>query len=112
MHKLSNGFIIIFLITITSVSFAVEISVLEEVEGFYIFDVTYVDGEFEGADYDKVVQLENGMIFKFQDYSYSYSYRPETVVFVKRYVDEDKNYDLYSYRLLIGEELYDVNRIK
>ena len=50
----------------------------EKVEG-YIHDgsvnSTQISGEFEGCDYDKMYALDNGLIFRCNTYSYSYSYR-------------------------------------
>src|SRR5215471_10323860 len=51
--------------------------------GYVVFDCTNVQGEFEGADFGKTVSLDNGMIFEFQEYNYSYSYRPDAIVFAK-----------------------------
>ena len=48
-----------------------------ELVGFTIVATTNVTGGFEGADFDKQVALDNGMIFTFSTYSYTYSYRPQ-----------------------------------
>jgi len=48
--------------------------------GYYLLAASYVDGDFEGADFGEIVKLENGMIFEFQEFHYSYSYRPQTVI--------------------------------
>ena len=41
---------------------------------------TNVSDEFEGCDWDKRYNLDNGLIFVCSTYSYSYSYRPEVLI--------------------------------
>jgi hypothetical protein len=43
--------------------------------------ITHVVGEFQGCDFDRMIPLENGLIFKCRVYRYHYSYRPEVVIF-------------------------------
>jgi hypothetical protein len=43
---------------------------------------TYISGEFNGCDFDKVYSMDNGLLFQCSTYSYTYSYRPEVKIFV------------------------------
>lgn len=53
--------------------------------------VTYASGTFEGTNYDKITELDNGMVFRFTEYRYHYAYRPQVVVFGRNYeLDEVK----------------------
>jgi hypothetical protein len=100
---------------------AVDADDLAELVGYTIVDASHVDGEFEGSDFDKLVRLENGMIFEFLDYSYSYSYRPTAVVLALhlsleelRKLSPNKQHKrpLTLYYLLIEDELYSVMRVR
>ena len=42
---------------------------------------TYISGEFEGCDFDKVYRLDNGLFFQCSTYSYSYAYHPGVKIF-------------------------------
>lgn len=106
------------LLTIGSVSLAQPD--LTELKGFTLVTSTYVDGDFEGADFDKVVKLDNGMIFQFNTYSYTYSYHPAANVFaqtfsvaaLKRLKVKNPTAPVTLYRLVIGDSIYSVDRIK
>lgn len=95
-------------------------AVSSELDGFTRVTTTRVNGEFEGADFDKVVQLENGMVFKFNTYKYSYAYRPEAAVYKRTFsIAELKKMKIKNptapvtlYKLLIQDEVYAVYRIK
>jgi hypothetical protein len=78
--------------------------------GYTCIDCSNVVGDFEGADFDKPIKLDNGMVFEFQEYNYTYSYRPEVAVFYKQVSYGGRNYNLY--KLLIEDEIYDVVRIR
>lgn len=89
--------------------------------GFTIVAATNVRGDFEGADFDKPVALDNGMIFTFSTYSYTYSYRPSAVVMARIFtIDELQRFKMNPpptrpitiYKLIIGQELYDVQRVR
>jgi hypothetical protein len=43
---------------------------------------TRVSDEFEGCDYNKVYNLDNGLLFQCASYHYHYAYRPEVKIFV------------------------------
>jgi hypothetical protein len=83
--------------------------------------VSTVRGDFEGADFDKPVALDNGMIFEFTTYSYTYSYRPTAVVLAlvitpedlrKRGISKVPDQPITHYKLLVEDELYDVRRVR
>jgi hypothetical protein len=81
-----------------------------DLEGYTCIVCTNVVGEFEGADFDKPVKLDNGMIFEFNEYNYTYSYRPEVAVFASTLNYQSKR--LTVYKLWIEDEVYDVTRIR
>lgn len=83
---------------------------LEEIVGFTATASTNVAGDFEGADPDKPVKLDNGMIFEFTEYQYNYSYRPDVIVFARQTTFEGRTMVLY--KLLIDEDLYDATRVR
>jgi len=89
--------------------------------GFIIVATTNVRGDFEGADFDKPVALDNGMIFEFSTYSYTYSYRPSAVVMARIFtIDEMRRFGMNPpptrpitiYKLIINDEIYDVQRVR
>jgi hypothetical protein len=99
--------------------YAFDMGQFDEVKGYTVMDVTHAVGRFDGADYDKLIELDNGMIFRFSEYKYYYAYKPSVVVFGRIYsLDEVKKYvpsatsGLTSYKLLIDDDFYDVNRVK
>jgi hypothetical protein len=103
------------------VASAIEADDLDEVLGYTMVSFTHVDGEFEGAEFDKLVQLENGMVFEFTEYNYSYAYRPAVAVFAESVSAADmleagiKNppaRGMTLYKLVIEDELYDVRRVR
>ena len=60
--------------------------------------ITYVSGSFEGCDYDKLIPLENGLLFKCRTYKYHYAYHPKVVI-VGDYVTIDgEKYEGTLYR--------------
>ena len=68
-------------------------------DGYAIVAETRVDGEFEGCDFFKEVQLMNGLVFVCSEYKYTYSYMPE--VFILKH---NQNGDL---KIVIEDEEYD-----
>jgi hypothetical protein len=109
----------LFLLLVSN-AFALDADDLEEVIGYTVIGHTYVSGEFEGADYGKLVKLDNGMIFEFREYSYSYSYRPSVAIFAKKITPEEMrklgltnipDHPFIIYKLVIDDEMYDVSRI-
>ena len=49
-------------------------------DGYGVVVQTRVDGEFEGCDFDKQIQMQNGLVFVCSGYSYTYSYMPEVLI--------------------------------
>jgi hypothetical protein len=43
---------------------------------------TWVSGEFNGCDFDKVYRLDNGLIFQCAEFRYTYAYHPAVKIFV------------------------------
>jgi hypothetical protein len=62
--------LILFLLFCAPTVGAIDVTQFEELVGYTIADCTHVSGELEGVDFDKLVKLDNGMIFEFHDYSY------------------------------------------
>jgi len=102
-------------------AFALDADDLSDLLGYTIIACTNVDGDFEGAEYGKVVQLENGMVFEFHEYNYSYAYRPSVAVFAEHVTAAEllsagiKNPSpsgMTIYKLVIDDEIYDVARMK
>ncbi len=88
--------------------------------GFTATTQSYVADEFEGADFGKTVKLDNGMVFEFNTYHYTYSYRPKASVYEKTSsVMEPKKLGIKNptqpitlYKLLIKDYVYDVFRLR
>lgn len=94
---------------------------LEDLLGYTMVAHTNVKGDFEGADFDKLVALDNGMIFEFSTYSYTYAYRPAVAIFARtvspdelrrRGIPNVSARPITLYKLVIDEEIYDVTRIR
>jgi len=109
------------LLSCSAATFALDAGDFDEVNGYTVMDVTYVDGDFEGADFNRPVVLGNGMIFRFTAYSYSYAYQPDVVVFARHYSPEELKrigivnpspQGFTTYKLLTDDEFYDANRVR
>jgi hypothetical protein len=77
-----------------------------KLKGYTVVEVTYVKGDFEGADFDKLVELDNGWIMRFNEYHYHYAYHPTAVVFAKNVNG------VFLFKLLIEDHIYDVMSVK
>jgi hypothetical protein len=94
---------------------------LSELLGYTMVAASNVDDEFEGAEPDKVVRLDNGMVFQFDEYNYAYAYRPSVAVFAE-YVTASQMLEagiskppaagMTLYKLVIDDEIYDAHRLK
>ena len=85
-------FIVLFLTalnTVASIDF-------DGLVGYTVIAATHITGEFEGADYDKLVKLDNGMIFEWMTYHYHYAYHPAVVVFGKNVTLNGKTATVYK----------------
>lgn len=91
---------------------AINADQFDELLGYTVAACTHAAGMLEGADFDKLVKLDNGMVFEFHTYSYFYAYRPDVVVFEKTVQYQGKPLTLY--KLVIGDEdeVFDVSRIR
>jgi hypothetical protein len=94
--------------SMSPLSAQVQLSTLGGLVGWTVVADTNIQGEFEGPDYDKIVQLANGWIIQFHDYDYFYEVDPEIVIFAKDYKSS------ILYRVLVdgGDDIYDVTRIR
>ena len=86
-----------FLLAATAQADSISTDELSKVVGYTVLAVTHARGSFDGADYDKAIALDNGWVFEFREYGYSYAFRPEVVIFVKG----------SQYKLLINGQVYD-----
>lgn len=82
---------------------------LSKVEGYVVYAVTTVDGEFNGCDFNKVIKLQNGTAFKCSTYAYTYTYNPDAIVFVK--VAQFQGKSIAQVKLLVEGELMDMEPI-
>ena len=91
---------------------AIDASSLRELVGYTVVECTNAKGELEGADYDKLVKLDNGMIFEFHTYSYFYAYRPDVVIFSKTVQYQSKSITLYKLIIEDEDDVFDVTRVR
>lgn len=110
------AFVLVFAVTLTwlsAKSYGIDSSSLSELVGYTIVASTNATGEFEGADFDKLVKLDNGMIFEFHEYDYFYEYNPDVIVFAKNITLPDGR-TFTDYKLVISDddEVFDVTRIR
>ena len=101
------GLVCLLLVCFSSLVHALDADDLTDCIGYYIFTSSKVVGDFEGADYDELVELDNGMIFRFNEYNYSYSYRPTVIILVYAYSES-----IFLYKLIIDDDIYDVDRVR
>jgi len=87
-------------------AFAVDASDFSGMEGWTVAAVTTVSGDFEGCDFDRPIKFDNGWTLTCSGYSYSYAYRPDAVIFAKRFELRGRRY--WMVKVLIGDELYDM----
>lgn len=90
--------------------YALDASDFDDLVGWTILETTQVNGDFEGCDFDKQIRFSNGWTLTCSSYFYSYSYRPETVIFVKSFPYKGQNY--WMIKALIGDEIYDMQPIR
>src|ERR1700693_6583779 len=89
-------FLLVASFFLPTVARAQSIDALDGVIGYTVITTTYISGETEGADYDKLVKLDNGMIFEWETYDYFYAYHPRVAVFAKSVVVNGKSIILYK----------------
>ncbi len=91
---------------------AIEASNFSELVGYTVVACTNATGELEGADFDKLVKLDNGMIFEFHTYSYFYAYHPDVVIFSRTVQYQGKSVTLYKLVIEDEDEVFDVTRAR
>jgi hypothetical protein len=105
--------VLVLAIGLSAVCYAVSASDLAGLVGYTIVASTNASGELEGADFDKLVRLDNGMVFEFQTYDYFYAYRPDVVVFAKDLqLPSGKSFRDYKLVIEDEDEVFDVIRIR
>lgn len=105
---------------LTPSNFALDADDLHELLGYTMVAHSNVSGDFEGADFDKLVKFDNGMVFEFSEYSYNYSFRPAVAVFAMELKGDVKTPGLKPssgrrlvvYKLVIDDEIYDAIRVR
>jgi hypothetical protein len=105
--------VLVLAIGLSPLCYAIDTSTLGELVGYTVVASTNATGELEGADFDKLVKLDNGMIFEFQSYDYFYEYSPDVIVFAKT-LTLPSGKPFTSYKLVIADEdeVFDVIRIR
>ena len=102
--------IICFLLTAATMpAHACDPSDFSGMEGWTIAAVTQVRGDFEGCDFDRVIGFDSGWTLTCSEYSYSYSYRPDAVIFAKTMQFRGRSY--WMIKALIDDEFYDMQPI-
>ena len=101
-----HGVALFFLLLWPCVAVADIASNFRGMEGWVIIATTQVEDDFEGCDFDKVINFLNGMALECSTYSYTYSFMPNAVIFAK--LAKHKNMDFYQIKALIGDKLYDM----
>ena len=91
---------------------AIDAGQFDALMGYTVVACTHATGEVEGADFDKLIKLDNGMVFEFETYDYFYAYHPQVAVLSKTVQFQGK--PLTVYKLIIGDEdeVFDVHRIR
>jgi len=101
------GLACLLLVCLSNSVHALDADDLTDLVGYTIIASSYIADTFHGANYGKVVGLANGMVFEFREYKYSYSYRPTVIVFAFPYSES-----IVLYKLIIDDEIYDVERVR
>jgi len=96
-------------IGLSSLCHGISASNLGGLVGYTVVASTNASGELEGADFDKLVKLDNGMVFEFQTYDYFYAYRPNVIVFAKTFtLSSGKSFTDYKLIIEDEDEVFDV----
>jgi hypothetical protein len=89
---------------------AIDASDFDDLVGYTIVAVTQVNDEFEGCDHDKRIRFDNGWTLTCSEYSYSYAYRPDAVIFAKSFPYRGTTY--WMLKALIDDEFYDMEPVR
>jgi hypothetical protein len=92
-----------------SPAFALDASDFSDLEGWTVAAVTTVRGDFEGCDFDKRIPFDNGWVLTCSEYSYSYAYRPDAVIFAKSVDLRGRAY--WMVKVLIEDEFYEMQPV-
>lgn len=79
---------------------------LGELEGYTVVKVGTLNGEFNGCDFDRLVEFDDGTLVRCSSYGYQYAYGPTAAVFARRVTYQGSTITLA--KLLVEDELYDV----
>ncbi len=82
---------------------------LRRLEGWTIAKVGNIRGSFEGCNYDRLIELDDGTILRCSSYGYQYGYMPEAVVFTK--ADTLGGQLVISVRMMVESEVYDMQPV-
>lgn len=92
-----------------ALAYALDASDFDDLVGWTVAASTQVRGDFEGCDFDKKIRFDNGWVLTCSEYSYSYSYRPSAVIFVKSFSLKGRTY--WMVKVLIDDEFYEMQPI-
>lgn len=89
---------------------ALDASDFDDLVGWTVLETTQVKDDFEGCDFDKRIRFMNGWVLTCSTYSYSYSFMPQAVIFVKSMTYQGRNF--WMVKALIDDEIYDMQPIR
>jgi hypothetical protein len=78
-------------------------------EGWTLVKVASIRGAFEGCDFDRLIELDDGTILRCSSYGYQYSYAPTATVWAKRFATAGGAFS--SVRLMVEGETYDMQPV-
>jgi hypothetical protein len=84
--------------------------VLEQLEGWTVLKVTTVNGNFEGCDFDRLLELSDGTILRCNSYGYQYAYMPQAALFGQSVTLNGQAATML--RLVVEDEVYDVRYVR
>lgn len=90
-------------------AFALDASDFRGLAGWTVAAVTTVRGDFEGCDFNKLIQFDNGWNLTCSGYSYSYAYHPDAVIFTKLIDLRGRSY--WMVKALIDNEFYEMESV-
>lgn len=91
-------------------AYALDTSDFDDLIGWTVGASTQVEDDFEGCDFDKQIRFTNGWTLTCSSYSYSYSFMPHAVIFIKSFSHQGKNY--WMIKALIDDEFYDMQPVR
>jgi len=82
---------------------------LRRMEGWTIAKVGAIKGTFNGCEFDRLVELQDGTVLRCAAYGYQYAYMPDAVVFTKGTSIGDSR--MVMVKLMVEDEIYDMSPI-